>query len=44
MCPEGRTPTAEVCNGMDDNCDGLMDEMPQRGPDGGLVPCPTPSP
>jgi hypothetical protein len=37
-----RVDVAEVCNGRDDDCNGLVDEIPQRGPDGGLVPCPTP--
>jgi hypothetical protein len=25
VCVQNRTPTAEVCNGLDDNCDGLVD-------------------
>jgi len=30
----------EVCNGRDDNCNGLVDEIPERLPDGSERPCP----
>ncbi len=31
---------AEVCNGRDDDCNGLVDEIPERQPDGMWRPCP----
>ncbi len=34
-------PQSEVCNGRDDDCNGLVDEIPERQPDGTERPCPS---
>src|SRR5205823_6401972 len=33
-CTGGAARSAEVCNGLDDDCDGTTDDLPQAG-----VPC-----
>jgi hypothetical protein len=44
VCDGGTGPTAEVCNGLDDNCDGLRDGMTEscytHGDGNGCANCP----
>jgi hypothetical protein len=38
VCEGGRGPTSEICNGLDDDCDGSVDEdIPAGGPCGSSV-------
>jgi hypothetical protein len=39
VCTGGTGPTAEVCNGIDDNCDGIVDNLP--GGTVGAACCPS---
>ena len=37
IAPPGCAPTEETCNGRDDDCDGLVDEVPPEPCEGGGV-------